>query len=191
MHHHQAVLGYGDVQKAGGAGVGRGRVVQVFVDLVSQDPGAGAAAVGQDGALFLAAQGPAGGVVGRIQDEQLGAGANAVQQARQIQRPRARLGPCGLWRERHRLQARAHDLRLRREVGPHGCDGHHTVVRIDQGLHCQHQRIDAARGHGDALHGDGCGAGLAGVHRRHGVGNGLAQLGQAQVVRIKSLALLQ
>ena len=94
-------------------------------------------------------------------------------------------------RERHGAQLRAHDQRLRRQVGPHWRYGHHVVARVHQRLHRQHQRVDPAGGHGDALHGNRRGAGVAGVLGGHGAGNGLAQLGQAQVVGVKGFSALQ
>ena len=48
--------------------------------------------------------------------------------------------------QRHAAHRGAEDRRLRREVGPHRRDGDHLVARIDQRLHRQHQRVDAARG---------------------------------------------
>ena len=48
------------------------------------------------------------------------------------------------------IDPRTQHGRLGRQVGPHRRDGHHLVARIHQRLHGDHQRIDAARGDGDA-----------------------------------------
>jgi hypothetical protein len=60
----------------------RGLVVQPLVDLVGQDPGAGLAAMRQDGLLLGARQRPAGGVVRRVDDQQLGGRRDGGQQRR-------------------------------------------------------------------------------------------------------------
>ena len=69
--------------------------------------------------------------------------------------------------------------------------GHHLVARIHQRLHRQHQGIDAPGGHGNALSANRCASHSGPMARRHGLGDGLAQAGQAQVVCVKGFALLQ
>ena len=61
MGHHQTVVGLRQIQEAGSTPVVRGTVVEVFVHLVGQDPGAGATAMGQQGALLVMRQGPTRG----------------------------------------------------------------------------------------------------------------------------------
>ena len=72
VHHHQPVVGRRNIQKTWGTAVCAGLVIKPLVDLVSQNPGASLAAMMEDLLLLLTRQSPAGGVVGCIDDEQLG-----------------------------------------------------------------------------------------------------------------------
>jgi hypothetical protein len=98
----------------------------------------------------------------------------------QVQRPAPAFGL-----ERKAAQVRAQDQRLRREIRPDRRHRHDLIAGVDQRLHRQHQRVDAARSDGDAVAGD-----LA-VQTAHVVGHRIAQFGQAEIVGIEGLALLQ
>ena len=80
----------------------------------------------------------------------------------------------------------AHDGRLRRQIRPDRRNHHHAVTGVDQCLHGQHQRVHTTGRHSHAVHAHGRGTGSA--HGAAVKGNFLAQLGQAQVVRIKGFA---
>ena len=180
VHHDQAVVGFSHIQKRRGAAIGRvGFVIQALIHLVGQHPGAGAAAVRQDLGLLGAAECPACGVVGRVDDEHSGGGCDGGFERGHVQLPLASHRA-----QRHAFQIRPHDQRLRRQVGPDGRDGDHLIACVNQGLRGQHQGVHAARGDGEALHANGS------MQGRHVVGYRLAQLGQTQVVRIKGLAFL-
>ena len=181
MHHDQAVIRLGHIQKGRRAAVGRvGFVIKTLIHLVGQHPGAGVAAVRQNVSLFGAAERPACRVVGRIDDQHTRRGRDGGFERRHVELPLAVHGT-----QRHALQIRAHHQRLRRQVGPHGCHGDHFVTGIDEGLRRQHQGVHAARGDGQTVHSNGA------MQGRHVISHRLAQLRQAQVVRIKGLALLQ
>ena len=186
LRDHQPVLRLGDVQKAGRRAGGRVvAVVQALVHLVRENPRARGAAVRQDGRLLLVRQRPAGGVVGRIDDQQACSRRDGGQQRRQVQLP----GPLCVGLQRHAAQARPHDQRLRGQVGPDGRDGHHLIPGVDQRLHGDDQGVHATRGDGDAVGRNGMPvrpvqAGAIGGH-------GIAQRRQPQVVAVKGLARLQ
>ena len=120
------------------------------------------------------------GLLGGVDDQQLGGGGNRRTHGVQVQRPFTVDG-----HQRHTTHLRTHDGGLRREVGPHRGDGHHLVTRIHHRLYGQHQGADTARGDGDA----------ARIHRRvqpAGVaGHRFTQLRQPEVVRIKGFTALQ
>ena len=182
MRYQQAVFRLGNVQKAGGAAVGGGLVIKLFVHLVRQNPRARATAVRQDLLLLFARQRPARGVVGRIHDQQPRALGDGLEQPRQVQPP----GPA-LRLQWHAAHLRPHDGGLRHQIGPHGGDDHGFIPCIYQRLHGQHECADPARCDDDAV----------GVHLRRRVRfpgvlrQCLAQLGQAAVLRVKGFATLQ
>ena len=151
MRDDQAVVGRGDVQEARRAGVVGGLEVQALVDLVGQQPRAGRAAVVEQALLLGARQRPAGRVVRRVDDQHARARRDRGEQRVHVQRPGAVHR-----RQRHAAHRRAHDRRLRDQVGPDGRDDHDLVAGIDQRLRREHQAVDAARGDDDA----------AGVDRR-------------------------
>ncbi|MNV35242.1 hypothetical protein D3C71_1266830 [compost metagenome] len=186
MRHDQPVLGLSHVQKAGGRAVGRvARVVQPLVHLVCQDPGARVTAMRQDGGLLLARQRPARGVVGCVDDQQARARCDGGQQRIHVKLPRA----VHVGHQWHGAHLRTQNARLRHQVGPHGGDQHHLVARVHQRLHGHHQAVHTAGRHCDAVK-PRIGV-LLRVQAVHVARNCVAQFGQAQVVGIKGLALLQ
>ena len=129
--------------------------------------------------LLGAGQGPAGRVVGRIDEQDASAFGHGVLEGVDVEPPRAVLRRP----QREADDVGAEDRRLRGEVGPDRYDGDHLVAGAHQCLHREHQRADARRRHGDAGAVDGRlqGARVA--------GDGVAQLGEAVVVLIEGLAL--
>ena len=180
MHHHQSVIGNSEVQKTGCAAIGTCIKVKPFVDLVGQNPGAGAAAMVQNALLLLARQRPASRVIRRVDNQQLGFRRHGHQQRFDVKLPLPVVGLQG-----HATQASTHDRSLGSQVGPDRGDGHHLIARIDQGLCCEHQGVHAATGDGQSVKLDGA------MTLGHVMRHSLAQFGQAQVVRIKGLAHLQ
>ena len=150
-----------------------------LVDLVGDDPRSGRATVREQRFLLGAGQGPAGRVVGRIDEQDAGAFGHRVLEGVDVEPPRAVLRRA----QREADDVGAEDRRLRGEVGPDRDDGDHFVAGPDQRLHRQHQRADARRRHGDAAAVDGR------MQRARVAGDGFAQLGEAEVVRIEGLAL--
>ena len=175
VRHDQPVVGVGDVEKT------RRRFSvpeeHPFVDLVRNDPGAGAAAVVEDGLLLGARQRPAGRIVRRIDQQHAGLRSHRAQQRVHVERPRASPNL-----ERHALHRGTQDGRLRGQVGPHRDHGHHLVAGAGQRLHRQHQCVHARRGDGDAVGPDGA-VQPADVARQR-----LTQRRQAEVVRIERVA---
>ena len=175
----QPVFGLGDVEKAR-RGHARTKP-DPLVDLVGKDPGAGLAAMFENGLLFGARQGPASGVVWRIDQQHLRQRRDRIEQSLQIQRP----GAVGIGRQRHPRHLGAQDGRLRGQVRPHRHHRHHLVASTGQHLHGQHQCRHAGRRDRDAVGTDrpvkGAGVG----------GQPVAQRVQAQVVRVEGLAAHQ
>ncbi len=187
----EAVVGLGHVQEAGCRAV-RGITfeIQAFVELVRHDPGAGGAAVGQDGALLVGREREAGGVGRRVDDERPRGRRDGLAQRVEVQRPGA-----AARHQRHTAHTRAQDQRLRHQVGPGRREHHHLVARVHQGLRRQHEAIDAARGDRDSA--EPVRRAAPRVKPLGVTGDGLAQLGQlgqlgqAQVMRVEGLAGLQ
>ena len=86
--------------------------------------------------------------------------------------------------ERKARDCRAEDRRLRGQIRPHRHDCDDFVARTGERLHRDHQRADAGRRDGDSLH-DQRRMQCARVARQ-----GLAQLGQTEVLRVEGLAAL-
>ncbi len=178
VHDDEAVRGRRDVQEGGRRS--RSSEIDPFVDLVGHDPGAGVAAVIEHHLLLGAREGPAGGVVGRIDQQHAGARRHCRQQLLQVELPRAPMRP-----QRHPRHAGAQDRRLCREVGPHRHHGHDLVPVAHQHLHRQHQRAHARRGDGHA-------PGIQWLVQSAAIGgDGRAQFRQPEVVRIEGLAACQ
>ena len=149
-----------------------------LVDLVGDDPGAGRAAVREQRILLGAAQRPAGRIVGRVDEQHASAIGDCALERLDVETPRAiRRRTQG--KARH---LRAEDRRLRSEVGPDRHDRDDFVAGADQRLHRQHQRAHARRRDRDAAALD------RRMQRAHVAGERLAQLGEAEVVRIEGLA---
>jgi hypothetical protein len=88
-------------------------------------------------------------------------------------------------RKAHAAQLGAHDERLRGEIGPNWCHGHHLITSVEQALAGDHERIDAPCRDSNTvcIH---CTMQAARILRHR-----VAQRGQAQIVRIKGVARLQ
>ena len=169
----EPVVGQRDVEETRRAALS-GNVIEPLIDFVGDDPGAGAPAVREERLLLGAAQRPAGRVVRRVHEQHARLGSHHVEQALQVQAPRAGLGS-----KRYGLDDGAEDSRLRSQVRPDRHDGNDFVTRVEQGLHREHQRIHAARRDGDSIHWNRA------VQPARVGGECLAQLGQAEVVCVK------
>jgi hypothetical protein len=152
--------------------------IQALVHLVGQDPGAGAPAMVQDGLLLARVSVQPVGLLGALTTSSRVAGVMAASSSGS---PASRRPPPAA---AHASDPWRPGSRLRRQVGPDRRDGDHLVARIHQRLHRQHQRVDAAGGHGNAV-------GATGRAARSCTRDRLAQLRQAQVVRVEGLAALQ
>ena len=169
MHHHQAVLWLGHIQKTRGASIVCRGVIQGFIHFIGQNPSTRLTTALQDGQLLLPAQGPSGRVVGRVQDQQARLWPDGGEQSLQIQLPTAVHHP-----QRQRAQMGTHDAGLGQQIGPNRCDGQHIVASVDQGLNRQHQCIHTSGGDGHTVLGDALPMGPR-VVLAHVIGNGLAQ----------------
>jgi hypothetical protein len=139
------------------------------------------AAMGQQGVHLGFLDGPAGGVAGRVDDQQPGPGRQRGQQAVQVQVPAAFGG-----RQRHPHHLGTQHPRHLADVGPQRRDGDHPVAGREQQLHRHHQ-AGVARGD----HADAGGVQRPAMQAPQVGGDGLAQIGPAQVLAVEGLARVQ
>ena len=168
-----AILRLGDVEEGRRA---RAFVVQAFIDLVGQDPGARAAAMRQDRLLLLPRQGEAGRVARRVQQHQPRLRRDRRQQPVEIHPPQPLRQV-----QRHGLDRGREDQRDGADIRPVRRQGDHLVARVQHRLAGQHDGIDAGAGGADAVHGD-----LAAVPLLV-AGDGVAQRIDAEVGGVEGL----
>ena len=178
----QAVVGRGDVEKARRAALRRRLEVDALVDLVGDDPGAGRAAVREERLLLGARQRPAGRVVRRIDEQRRGCvGVTASSSASQVER-HAPSAP-GAARSARRGAPRIAGCAVR--LGQTGTTATTsspapTSACIASISAFTPDDVTAMRSRADGR-----------CKRADVAGQGLAQLGQAEVVRVEGLAALQ
>ena len=168
--------------------------IQVFIHLVGQNPRPRGAAVLKNGSLLFPTERPAGGIVGRVDNQQLGVRCDLGQELGQVQRPRTCIASGVAVRLRSQgngREFRAHDHSLGRQVGPHRRDRYHFIPSIHQGLHGEHQCVHTTRSHSNPLRLHGRKAFRRRVLLGHHLRDSLAQRGKAQVVGVKGFSPLQ
>ena len=151
--------------------------IHALVDVVGDDPDTVLTAVRENRFLLCSRQRPAGRIVGRVHHQRARRRRERIEQPIEIERPSS-----GAEVERDARHARGEDLGNLGEIRPQRRHGDDAIIRTDQRFDRQHQRRHAGRGDGDR----------AGVDRamesRNIARDRLAQLGDAEVVRIERLA---
>ncbi len=181
VHHHQAVVGVGDVEEAG-----RGGTVaepDAFVHLVGDDPGAGAAAVLEDApAARRASASTRSGCWARSAAARVVAAVTASRSAVEVERP----APAVRLQRNAHAAARPGSAPARVRFGHSGTTATTSSPASTSNCIASIKRVHARRGDGDALVVDRRRAGAACSRA-----SACAQLGQAEVVRIEGLAAQQ